>query len=127
MTCETIQPELAGYHFGALEDAARRQVEAHLVECPACVRSFVALKREIETAESGARPSPGVRDRVRQAVARELGIRPRPWAWWERPLAFGFAGAAVMVAVLAVNSLVTGPGAPPYGAAERPAAVEPAP
>lgn len=115
MSCWQIQPELVGYHFGAVDGATRQQVEQHLLECSDCLRSFLALKRDLETAESGPRPSPALSARLRQDVAAELGLVSRPWRWWERPLAFGLAGAAVVVAVLAVGALVNAPGALPHG------------
>ncbi len=116
MNCERIQPELISYHFGVVENGLRREIEEHLVACPDCLRSFLALKREIETAESRPRPSPAVRHRLRVSAARELGLEPRPWSWWERPLAFGFAGAVTLVAIMQVIGSTNGPvGAPPYG------------
>ena len=116
MNCERIEPELVGYHFGVIEDGPRREVEEHLVRCPDCLQSFLALKREIETAESGPRPSPTLRDRVRVSVARELGIgQARRWSWWERPLAFGFAGAVTLAMMIAVTNLIREPGTPPHG------------
>ncbi len=121
MSCERIQPELIAYHFGVIEDAARRDVEEHLTGCAACLRSFLALKRDIETAESGPRPSPAVRERLRASAARELGLaEPRRWSWWERPLAFGFAAVVVLVAMLAVGQLASGPATPPHGMADLP-------
>jgi hypothetical protein len=37
-------------------------VEAHLLECPACLRGYLALKREIETAQAGPAPAQAARD-----------------------------------------------------------------
>jgi len=121
MSCQQIEPELVGYHFGVVDDAARQQIENHLLECSGCLRSFLALKRDLETAESGPRPSAALRARLRQDVAVELGLAPQPWRWWERPLAFGFAGAVVIVAILATGALATRPGALPHGWREAPA------
>lgn len=116
MTCERVLPELVTYHFGVIEDEPRREVEQHLVSCPDCLRSFLALKRDIETAESGPRPSPAVLERLRVSAAHELGLpRLRRWSWWERPLAFSFAGVAVLVAMGAVAALSRWPGSPPHG------------
>jgi anti-sigma factor RsiW len=121
MSCREIEAELVAYHFGEVDEETRRRLEEHLVGCPACLGAFLAIKRDIETAESAPRPSEAARRRLREDVAREIapparGIRR--WSWWERPLAFGFAGAAVLVALLAVGQLFTGPGARPHGLLE---------
>jgi anti-sigma factor RsiW len=116
MSCERILPELVTYHFGVIEDGPRREVEEHLVGCPDCLRSFLALKRDIETAESAPDPSPAVLDRLRASAAHELGLpTSRGWSWWERPLAFGFASVVVLVAMGAVAALARSPGSAPRG------------
>lgn len=114
MSCNDISPELVAYHFGVVTAQTRPAVEEHLLACPSCLRSYLALKREIETAESQERPSPAARRRLRQAVARELrGEEPVPWSFWERLLALGFASAAVAVALVAAQLISTGEGGPP--------------
>ncbi len=120
MSCSEIQQELVGYHFGIVEqDDARRRLEDHLVGCPDCIKAFVAIKRDIETAASGPRPSAAARQRLRLDVAEELGQRPRRWSWWERPLAFGFAAVALFLAMFAVSVLASGAGSVPHGMADR--------
>ncbi len=121
MSCERIQPELVSYHFGVIEDGTRHDVEEHLMGCPDCLRSFLALKRDIEVAESGPRPSSAVLERLRVSAARELAVsEPRKWSWWERPLAFGFAGVVVVVALSAVSVLARAPGSAPHGLVAAP-------
>jgi anti-sigma factor RsiW len=124
MSCDQIQSELSAYHFGVVSDETRAQLEAHLVVCPACLKAFLALKREIETAASGPRPSELARRRLRSAVARELGVdegeKSRRWSWWERPLAFAFAAAAVLLCMLAVGVVASSPGKLPYSLREAP-------
>lgn len=115
MSCETIEPELIGYHFATLEPATRRRVEEHLLTCDACVRAYVTLKRDIELGEDEAAPSEASRLKLRRAVMAELsGQAARPWRWWERPFAFGFAAASVALALFAVALVATGPGAPSH-------------
>ncbi|MGI5863693.1 MAG: anti-sigma factor family protein [Myxococcales bacterium] len=107
MDCPLIRGDLVAYHFGSVEEATRDAVESHLLGCPDCLRAFLALKREIETAGAGPRPSPAARARLRQAVAHELASRagaPSPH-WWRRPLAFGFVTAAAAAAMLLVLSV----------------------
>ncbi len=123
MSCERIQLELVTYHFGVIEDGIRHEVEGHLMGCPDCLRSFLALKRDIEVAESGPRPSPAVLDRLRVSAARELALpEPRSWSWWERPFAFSFAGVVVLLAMGAVSALAREPGSAPHGFVAAPIA-----
>ncbi|MBW2457880.1 MAG: zf-HC2 domain-containing protein [Deltaproteobacteria bacterium] len=115
MTCPDIAPNLVPYHFGEISTEARDEVEAHLLSCPDCLADFLALKRQVETAELDERPSEAARLRLRHAIARELHIdpAPRPWSWWERPLAFGFAGAALAAAAMMVGVITAGEGTAP--------------
>jgi anti-sigma factor RsiW len=118
MTCEEIDPELVGYHFAELEPEARAAVEAHLVGCPSCTRSFVDLKRAIELQEGAARPSDAARARLRRAVVAELaGPRGAPRRWWERPLAVAVAASLVLAASASTRLLTARPGRPPLALA----------
>jgi len=125
MKCDELQLELVSYHFGAVAEQSRAEVEAHLLSCGTCLRSFLDLKREIETSKSGPRPSPAARGRLRSAVARRLdeSKRVRAWSWWERPLAFGLAAAAVVAATVTTRVVTSAPGVPPRGL-ESPATLE---
>jgi anti-sigma factor RsiW len=116
MSCERIEPALTGYHFGVLSDEERGAVEAHLPGCRACVTAMVALKRAIETGEDGPRPSPALRARLRDGVARELGLVEPPHRRWERPVAFAFAASALLAALFATRSIAEADGTPPLGA-----------
>ena len=113
MDCEVIQRDLAAYHFGGIEDDARRQVEEHLLACPRCLRDFLAIKREVETSPS--LPSSRAKERLRKAVLLEIESHQPSvgWSWWERPLAVAFAGAAVFGAVLTVHTFSTAQGSAP--------------
>jgi len=130
MSCNSIGSELCAYHFGVISDDVRRDVEAHLLGCSACLRAFIEVKRAIETGEDGPLPAPSARSRLRRAVARELSLADpqRPWAWWERPAAFAFAGSAVVAAMIAMRVLTSAPGAPPHALSsghEPPGSTEP--
>lgn len=114
MTCSEHQADLVGYHVAILGAEARRALEAHLVACPHCVAAYIAIKRDLETAEDGPRPSGAARARVRASIAAELGKRPRAWSWWERPLAFTLATAATVLAMVAVTKLHAGDASPPH-------------
>jgi anti-sigma factor RsiW len=114
MTCEAIRGELVGFHFGVLEEPNRAQVERHLATCPACLGEFLAVKRDVEfSAVVEERPRAQVKSKLRSAVAQELGLVAGPPAWWQRPLAFGLAAAAVIVAMVSVQAVATStPSAP---------------
>ena len=112
MDCDVIQPDLVPYHFGVIDDATRTRVEQHLTTCPRCLKDYLALKREIETGE--LRPSPMAKERLRDAVAKEVARKPSfVWSWWERPLAVAFAGATVFAAMFAVH-VIESSAAPPH-------------
>ncbi len=112
MDCDVIGVELTGFHFGDLEDEARRRVEAHLLACPLCLQAFLALKRTIETAD--AKPSDAARSRLRAAVADQVTTRRPSWAWWQRPLAVAVAAAAIMFAASTASMLAASPGGAPH-------------
>ena len=115
MTGETASDDLLAFPLGALDEARRDEVETHLFGCPDCLRGFLALKRSLEL-EDGPSPSPTSRERLRQAILKELaGPERARWRWWERPLAFGLAATAALVALSAVRTVSSGPGAAPHG------------
>lgn len=125
MSCETIRRELIGFHFGELEATARAEVERHLVTCPACLGEFLSVKRDVELAgEVEERPSSSARSKLRAAVATELGLGPRTKLWWERPLAYGLAAAALVVAMVSVQRIADAEGRTPV---EVQRLVQPAP
>ncbi len=113
MSCEETSPLLVSYHFGEVSPAERGAVEQHLLGCAGCLRDYLDLKREIETAAHDAAPSRAARLRLRAAVQAELAPAPRAWAWWERPLAVVLAGAAVATALFALQLVATQEGSLP--------------
>jgi len=116
MTCASIRNELVGFHFGVIEEAPRVEVERHLATCSACLTEFLALKRDVELAASTEeRPRAQVKSKLRAAVAQELGLVAGPQAWWQRPLAFGLAAAAVSVAMVSVEAVATSEVTAPVG------------
>jgi hypothetical protein len=113
VNCDAVVAELIGFHFGILAVEPRGQVEAHLLDCGSCLRTFIALKHDIECPASDGAPSPAARDRLRRAVVRELEAATAPRRRWEAPLALAIGATAALVAVLVVQSVAAGPGAPP--------------
>jgi hypothetical protein len=113
MTCKEVEAELASYHFGVVSGQVRVQVEAHLLDCRACLQGYLDVKRAIETCEGEAPPSAAARRKLRRAVAAELEVK-RSWSWWERPLALAFASCALFGAMATTRAVSSGPGAAPY-------------
>ena len=112
MDCPLSDPlsaaELTCYHLGAVDDATRDAVEAHLVECPACLRAYLATKRAVDRP---VKPRDEVRRRLRAEVlatfrpsvmARVRGALARPI-----PLYQGLAVAACLAIVVGVAPTVT--------------------
>ena len=117
MDCQVIQPELVAYHFGVVADRARDGIERHLLGCGACLQAFLALKRAVETAPEGPRPSEAARARLRRAVEPALaalaaaGARPRRgllWRWRAGGLAVAAAGVLTL-GLLLLRALAPGP------------------
>ncbi len=97
MNEEHVPQGLLPFHLGALEEAEREHLEAHLLGCRACLAEYLALKRRFDSASAFEdRPSPAARERLRTEVRRRLPralTRPRVWA-------VGAALAAARVALL---------------------------
>lgn len=114
MSCETTRRDLVGFHFGELEPGTRGEVERHLVSCRECLGEFLSVKRDVELAgETAERPSMKAKTRLRSAMATKLGLGPRPKLWWERPLAYGLAAAALVVAMVSVQRIADAEGKTP--------------
>ncbi len=115
MDCTLSQRELVPFHFGTVEPAVREELEGHLLTCASCLRDYLALKRDIETAAAVEAPSAAARGRLRSAVAQQLNRPVVVRAWWERPLAAAFAGVTLVGALVASRLVTSAPGAPPHG------------
>lgn len=76
MDCSLVAERLVEYHFDVAEDAVRDGIDAHLLGCASCLRTYLSLKREIVHA-SRARPSDALRERLRASV-EETFRKPRP-------------------------------------------------
>jgi anti-sigma factor RsiW len=118
MKCEG-HIDLVAYHFNVLHGDDRRRVERHLVECAACIGSFIEVKRGIEEGEDAPGPSKGARAAIRRAVAVELGIRENRSSWWERPVALAVAASVVVGASLTTHALASVAGVPPHAMAQN--------
>ncbi len=115
MDCRLTQSALVPFHFGEVDPEERRAVEAHLTGCPGCLTDYLGLKRDLETGAGSPAPSSEARERLRRAVAVEIGASPRrrAWGWWERPLAAAFAASALVSALFFVHVIASTPGSAP--------------
>lgn len=111
MDCKLIQADLVAYHFGSGGDDARDEVDAHLLGCNACLRTYLGIKRHVDHGASlDARPRASVRARLRADVLAEF--RPTASARLRRivsrpiPLYKGLALAAVLVACAVLAPLL---------------------
>jgi hypothetical protein len=80
MDCAAVASHLVAYHFGAVDDPERDAVDAHLLGCTACLKTYLALKRATEkngSADAGAKPSAAAKARLRAEVAREFGEKKK--------------------------------------------------
>jgi hypothetical protein len=118
--------QLAAFQAGDGDRRQRAEVEAHLAGCPSCaevVASVEQARRRLAVLEEPALP-PGLHDRLAAAVEAEAAQpapangparwyrrrasgRPHahPVPWYRRPVAWGAAAAALLLAALIVPFL----------------------
>lgn len=104
MDCTAVAENLVAYHVGAIEDADREAIEAHLVDCRTCLETYMAIKRAADRANQ-ERPRPEVRDRLRMEVLaafpKKSDEKPARVSFLRRriPLYQGVALAAIAAAI----------------------------
>lgn len=109
MDCANVASELVAYRFETCDASERDAIDAHLLECQACLRAYLALKRATDL---GARPreeraSPEVKTRLRAEVARRYGRpsevatprRGRPLLLRKIPVYQGLVAVALAAAI----------------------------
>lgn len=107
MDCALIQGKLIEYQFATLEDADREAVEAHLLACTGCLRTYLALKAHVDRG-SGAGEVPSEETRLRLRAAVEARFRStatrrlRRWLSRPVPLYQGLAIAAFVAAAVGI-------------------------
>jgi anti-sigma factor RsiW len=111
MDCALIQERLIEYQFATLEDPDRKAVEAHLLECTGCLRTYLALKGHVDRGSgAGEGPSEAARLRLRAAVEARFRLtatrRLRSWLSRPMPVYQGLAIAALVAVVAALAPTV---------------------
>jgi hypothetical protein len=109
MDCTGVAGLLVAYHLGTASDEEADTVDAHLVGCSACLKTYLALKRAADRAQL-EQPRPDVKARLRAEVAREFSrpvsapAKVRPLAVFARriPLYQGVALAALAASIALV-------------------------
>lgn len=105
MDCSLIQGDLIAYHFATASRGECQRVEAHLVACQACLRSYLALKAHVDrTGRPPEQPSEASRLKLRAAVERRFRPSParRVGRWLARPVPLYQSVALAAVVVLGV-------------------------
>jgi DNA-binding beta-propeller fold protein YncE len=100
MAMHPTSVELAAYLDGALEEAARAEIRAHLLTCPACAARLERLRADARhiAAFSAAGPAPDVRAAVRARLRRNSRA-----GWLLRGGALAGAIAALFVFALLIG------------------------
>src|SRR5262245_16796854 len=71
MDCAGVAGDIVGYQVGTIDEESRDALEAHLVVCSACLKTYLALKRASDRPVV-ERPRPHVRARLRAEVERSF-------------------------------------------------------
>lgn len=105
-----VTERLSAYMDGELAEADRAQVEAHVLNCPACTRHL----EELRAVDAAARDLPlevpeGYFEAFPGRVRRRLGPAARPRSRYTVPLWLGAAAAAVVLALLTPRLLLREP------------------
>ena len=115
-----LEEQLAAYALDALDEAEARVVAAHLAHCATCQARLAELREtssRIAGLTAGPRPSPALRGRVLQAVARAAPETPRApetrpatrrprWAWAVAAFALLAAQAWLVVSLVSLRAQV---------------------
>lgn len=120
MACNHVRPDIGAYVLGALEPAEEQAVREHLARCHECAAEHAQLAglpgllSLAERIENAPPLSPGVEERVLDAVAREQarpgGSRPRWWSGWPRRRLVAAGGLAAAACAVALAVVVLGGG-----------------
>jgi len=122
MSCSPF--DLKDYFFEELDDAGRKQVEAHVTGCRAC-RDELQRLRLTGTTLVSLREEEIPR---RIAFVSDPVFEPSPWrrwliGFWNTPARLGFASAAMLSAALVVFALARPAPVAPLPVAQVPAVV----
>ena len=113
MTCKEIEDLLPGMIDGALADAEKKRIEAHLETCASCRKAFADLRKSDERVKSleEVEPPPWLKTRVMARVREEAGQKEGIFRKLFYPLHVKVpiqALATVLIAVVAWNVYKTG-------------------
>lgn len=120
MTCRTAEDIIQEALGGALSPAARARLDAHLLSCAACRRTFDAQRALARAAGRWARPRPedDPGDAFNAAVLAQISARPAP-ASSPRLFWLPLAAATVLLVLLVLLPGLLPPGLNALGGAAR--------
>jgi anti-sigma factor RsiW len=101
MSCKRIEERILAYVDGRVKESERREMEAHLAECPACrlrvneFRAVTGLLDELPQIE----PSAAFDARVHARVAAEP-VKQSWWAWLTPSPRVAFAASLLLLATV---------------------------
>jgi putative zinc finger protein len=108
MNCDAYRDRIDELADGTLDGAARRELDAHLATCAACrglAEDLLAIRRA-----AGHLPPLTPPDRIWQQIAPRveapIAAAPRPASNWRERLAVPLAIAAVLLAAVAITSVM---------------------
>lgn len=130
-SCRAVQRELTAWCDGELSRRRAERIAHHLAACATCaaeaesLRAAIAWQRQAlpQIMAAGDLDVVPLHAQLRRALAADREPRPQPWAWLFRPVAI--AGAAAIVAIVVLLSIMGGPRAVliPLGVESPPVAV----
>ena len=101
MSCKRMEERILPYVDGRVKESERREMEAHLAECPACrlrvneFRAVTGLLDELPQIE----PSAAFDARVHARVAAEP-VKQSWWAWFAPSPRVAFAASLLLLATV---------------------------
>ena len=122
MECRELDALVVGQLLDELDDATRRDLAAHLENCPACRAEKVRIERtwQVLGEDPDAPVTPDFRDRTLALLEDEMLRRRirafRPKARWTRPLAYAAGLALAALAGVMVARYAPWPAAGPAAA-----------
>src|SRR6185436_12272043 len=108
MNCDAYRDRIDELVDGTLDGAARRELDAHLatcVECRALAEDLLAIRRATSHLPP-LTPPDRIWQQIAPRVAAPIAAAPRPTPNWRERLAVPLAIAAVLLAAVAITSVM---------------------
>ena len=96
--------DLAAYALGLLDDAERRDIEAHLASCPACRAELSRLEDVVGDLGAMATPVPPAPE-LRERLVADIRATPELASRWRRQVPLTWLAVAASIAVISLIAL----------------------